>query len=417
MRKILVFTVTIFLLLASGFFFQNKIYAQAYCQLNINPPISPTFNGPITITSSTPCFDPAQKYMALINPISSTNHISLGNDPQFKDPTTLTATLNFPYIRDFMKRTMKDKYTDSDRTWAIRVCRLNVKNAIDTCVSTGSNFVGLVYIKLNSSTTTFSAPTPEPDLPIIDRANQTQCIFGPDSEISLTATNILPNQPYHWWLSEANSIGTITSGSDTILTFTMPNSKTLNLKSTDEKPEGYVVCLDTQNKNRVTTHNCITLFFKNFDPKEPGRDVSCSPNNRGDIILTPTPKSPLPPCAQWLLLNGSTIAPQDPRYNNSDFKDRKCGALQTGIANISTEPQGFVRSIFGLVLGLAGGIALILIIIAGYRLMASQGNPEQITAARDQLISAIVGLLFIILSFVILQVIGVDILKIPGFSQ
>ncbi|MBI4096290.1 MAG: hypothetical protein HY425_01090 [Candidatus Levybacteria bacterium] len=94
----------------------------------------------------------------------------------------------------------------------------------------------------------------------------------------------------------------------------------------------------------------------------------------------------------------------------------KCIGVNTAIGNISTEPAGFVRSIFSLVLGLSGGIALILIILSGYKLTASQGNPEKITAARDQLISAIVGLLFIAVSFVLLQAIGVDILKIPGFK-
>ena len=76
-----------------------------------------------------------------------------------------------------------------------------------------------------------------------------------------------------------------------------------------------------------------------------------------------------------------------------------------------------MRSIFTLVLGLAGGIALILIMVSGYRFMVSSGNPEATKAATEQLTSAIVGLLFIIFSFVILQVIGVDILRIPGFGK
>ena len=126
-----------------------------------------------------------------------------------------------------------------------------------------------------------------------------------------------------------------------------------------------------------------------------------------------------PPCAKWVSIydtskNPTPISPKDlSRYKKEELK---CASIDTAIGNISTEPAGFVRKIFGLVLGLAGGIALILIIISGYRLMASQGNPEAVQASRDQLISAIVGLLFIIFSFVILQVIGVDILKIPGFK-
>ena len=121
---------------------------------------------------------------------------------------------------------------------------------------------------------------------------------------------------------------------------------------------------------------------------------------------------PLPPCAQWANLSGTPI----PIQNVGDRKDIKCVAIETAIGSISTEPQKFVKSIFSIVLGLAGGIALILIIISGYQIMASQGNPEALAAGRGRLIGAIVGLLFIIFSFVILQVIGVDILKIPGFN-
>jgi uncharacterized membrane protein YqhA len=67
-------------------------------------------------------------------------------------------------------------------------------------------------------------------------------------------------------------------------------------------------------------------------------------------------------------------------------------------------------------LGISGGIALILIIISGYKFMVSQGNPEATKAATEQLTSAIIGLLFIIFSFVILQIVGVNILRIPGFG-
>lgn len=100
----------------------------------------------------------------------------------------------------------------------------------------------------------------------------------------------------------------------------------------------------------------------------------------------------------------------------AEYENEKCLAIDTAIGRISTEPQAFVQFIFSFVLGLAGGIALILIIISGYKFMVSRGNPEAVKAATERLTSAVIGLLFIILSFVILQVIGVDILRIPGFN-
>lgn len=97
----------------------------------------------------------------------------------------------------------------------------------------------------------------------------------------------------------------------------------------------------------------------------------------------------------------------------------KCnkGTCDTAIGKISTDVAGFLKSIFSVLLSIAGGIAVILIIISGYRLITSQGNPEQIQHAREQLTAALVGLIFIIFSFVFLQTIGYSILRIPGFSQ
>lgn len=89
----------------------------------------------------------------------------------------------------------------------------------------------------------------------------------------------------------------------------------------------------------------------------------------------------------------------------------------TALGEIDTDPALFVKKIFSILLSISGGIALILIIVSGYHFVASQGNPEKIQGARETLTSAIVGLLFIIFSMVILEVIGVDILHIPGLTK
>jgi len=92
-------------------------------------------------------------------------------------------------------------------------------------------------------------------------------------------------------------------------------------------------------------------------------------------------------------------------------------SCSTALGDIPIDVGGFVNKLFAIILSISGGIAIILIIISGYKLMVSRGNPEQIQGAREQFTAAIVGLLFIILSLVILQVIGVDILKLPGFTS
>ncbi len=107
-----------------------------------------------------------------------------------------------------------------------------------------------------------------------------------------------------------------------------------------------------------------------------------------------------------------------------ELKDGVCIKVSTSIfqggnkneGDISTEPAQFIVRILTIILSFAGGIALLLILSAGYKIMTSKGKPEAIQQGRDQLISAIVGLVFIIFSFVIFQLVVVDILKIPGIS-
>ncbi len=108
----------------------------------------------------------------------------------------------------------------------------------------------------------------------------------------------------------------------------------------------------------------------------------------------------------------------------AELKDGVCIKVNTSIfqggdkdkGGISTEPAQFIVRILTIILSFAGGIALLLILSAGYKIMTSKGKPEAIQQGRDQLIAAIVGLVFIIFSFVIFQLVVVDILKIPGIN-
>jgi hypothetical protein len=123
--------------------------------------------------------------------------------------------------------------------------------------------------------------------------------------------------------------------------------------------------------------------------------VLCNSGHAGRQYPTLVPPPP-PPCVQF-------------------DAQGKCQEVSTALGNLKTDPSGFITTVFGILLSVSGGIALLLIIRAGYWLMTSGGQPEKINNARDQLIAAIVGLIFLIFSLVMLQVIGVEILKAPCF--
>jgi hypothetical protein len=114
---------------------------------------------------------------------------------------------------------------------------------------------------------------------------------------------------------------------------------------------------------------------------------------------------------------------------------QQCCIRGTGVANTPTNPIGqggcanselytaigcisvaSERSLIGYVLtwaiGIAGGIAFLLVVFAGFQIITSQGDPKRLQAGKELLTSAIVGLLLLILSVFVLRIIGVNILGI-----
>lgn len=88
----------------------------------------------------------------------------------------------------------------------------------------------------------------------------------------------------------------------------------------------------------------------------------------------------------------------------------------TGLGCIPASLGGLFKAIFGVAIGIAGGIAFVLIIFGGLKIIASAGNPEAMNEGKELVTAAITGLLLIIFSVFLLRFVGVSILSIPGFS-
>lgn len=63
-------------------------------------------------------------------------------------------------------------------------------------------------------------------------------------------------------------------------------------------------------------------------------------------------------------------------------------------------------------IGVGSGIAFLLILYSGFMIMTSTGNPERLKAGQELLTSAISGILLLIFSIFLLNLIGVNILGI-----
>lgn len=76
-----------------------------------------------------------------------------------------------------------------------------------------------------------------------------------------------------------------------------------------------------------------------------------------------------------------------------------------------------ITSLVRIGLGIAGGVALLMILAGAFMFTTSQGDPKRASEARELITSAVLGLVFIIFSVTLLQFIGVTVLHIPGFGE
>jgi len=95
--------------------------------------------------------------------------------------------------------------------------------------------------------------------------------------------------------------------------------------------------------------------------------------------------------------------------------DSSSGKLYTAIGCIPLNETDFITFIIQWAIGIGGGMAFLLIILASFQIMTSQGDPKRLEAGKELLSSAIMGLILLIFSVTILRFIGVDIFHIKGF--
>ncbi len=90
--------------------------------------------------------------------------------------------------------------------------------------------------------------------------------------------------------------------------------------------------------------------------------------------------------------------------------------MTAAIGCLQTEPGLLVKDILRFAIGIVGGLAFLLMLFGVFQMITSAGNPQTLKEGQERFTSAVIGLLLIIFSVLLLQIIGVDILNIPGFK-
>lgn len=100
----------------------------------------------------------------------------------------------------------------------------------------------------------------------------------------------------------------------------------------------------------------------------------------------------------------------------------QCGTngqgVSTAIGCIPQDFSSFVSTMLTWGVGLAGGVLMIILIIAAITIITASGDPKKVQAGKELIVSAIGGIILIIFSVLIMNVIGVNILHLDelGFQ-
>lgn len=107
-----------------------------------------------------------------------------------------------------------------------------------------------------------------------------------------------------------------------------------------------------------------------------------------------------------------------PVFATEDIFCQSGKGINTALGCIPIEnTQQFTEWFFRNFMGIAGGIALLLMIYGSFKIIASGGDPEKFKEGKSFIASAISGLLFMIFSLFLLKFIGVDVLHLPGLTK
>ena len=86
-----------------------------------------------------------------------------------------------------------------------------------------------------------------------------------------------------------------------------------------------------------------------------------------------------------------------PAFNCQDLNGVNCS---------TTSVNGLIRTVINWLLGIAFGIAVLFLIIGGFWYITSAGNEETAEKGKNTAINAIIGIVIIILSYVIVNVVS-----------
>ncbi len=160
------------------------------------------------------------------------------------------------------------------------------------------------------------------------------------------------------------------------------------------------------------------------DPLDNTKIINAWPGDWGNCVkclypnLYPPSSNPVPNNECKTLLVNPDNSPLYPMTGGRQFTMLGCinSGTQVGFNN-NTGASSFVQKLIEVITGFAGGLALLYLMYGAFIILTSQADPEKLNYGRRLIYGAITGLIITLSAVFIVNLIGLKILRIPGFSQ
>jgi hypothetical protein len=95
------------------------------------------------------------------------------------------------------------------------------------------------------------------------------------------------------------------------------------------------------------------------------------------------------------------------------------GCIKTDLSDFTQTgaASSLVQVLLNLIFMMAGGIALLYIIYGAYLVMTSQADPERLAYGKRVVVGSIVGLILVLSSVFIVNLLAAGVLRLPGFGN
>ena len=110
---------------------------------------------------------------------------------------------------------------------------------------------------------------------------------------------------------------------------------------------------------------------------------------------------------------GVTTLTADSASAQLDLESGINSAKGTGAPDNVTEDDGLIKKVVNLLLWAIGIVSVIMIIIGGFRYATSNGDSNQVTAAKNTIMYAVIGLVIAIFAYAIVNFVFVQITATP----